>query len=219
MPIDKVIAGQKFSPRATTWNAFVDTANRALSNGINTGATPGNMPVGGIRVLNTSEHDAPRFGIAKLTGLEFKGLHQIERPEYPGISMAVVLAEPVAASTGVGLAIGCAGVEHTPVLCSAYADLAIGARIGAQQGSYYAMADELGAWVVTGVWPVAEQPTGLPVGSGLVMAVYTGQRGDHIILDADAVDSSLSGVYQAVIWGPEYGVSKTSYGVTAVDGA
>lgn len=141
-----------------------------------------------VAIHNVSGATIPANGIVWLRQYDATERRwNVKAPEYGGVSrIGIACAELSNNKPGSAWVVG----AHA-VLCSAYADLAWGARIGAQNGSHYAQADELGPFEVLGPLPAGEQPAGLPAGVGLLRVSITGRRGDHWITSTRARDFTV----------------------------
>jgi hypothetical protein len=95
--LEKVRTGQRFRPKAETWNAFVDAARYVKERRLNQGVDADRLPDDTILVRNASEFDVPQYGLLWLTGAPFKELRLAARPAHPFLTNVAIAAEPIAA--------------------------------------------------------------------------------------------------------------------------
>ena len=95
--LEKVATGQRFRPRADTWNALIDAARYVQDRALSRGASAERPGEDAIAVRNASDFDVPRYGLLWLTGSVFDGLVLATRPGHPFLANLAVAAEPIAA--------------------------------------------------------------------------------------------------------------------------
>ena len=95
--LEKVGSGQRFQPRAETWNAFVDAARYVRERALDQNAAADRLGDETIILRNTSDVDVPRHGLLWLTAPAFEGLVLASRPAHPFLINVVIAAEPIAA--------------------------------------------------------------------------------------------------------------------------
>jgi len=95
--LEKVGTGQRFRPRADTWNAFVDAARYVQDRALSQGSGAERLGEDAIAVRNASDFDVPRYGLLWLTGSVFEGLVLARRPGHPFLANMAIAAEPIAA--------------------------------------------------------------------------------------------------------------------------
>lgn len=103
----KVMAGERVVLSASTWNTFVDTAQRSKDASFDLEAQTAPNADGSINVRNDSGYDCPEGGILWTRTQLFEGCRKGERPEYPGIGLFHIAAEPIPnAATGRAWGVG-----------------------------------------------------------------------------------------------------------------
>lgn len=95
--LEKVGTGQRFKPRADTWNALIDAARYVQDRALSQGSSAERLGEDAIAVRNASDFDVPRYGLLWLTGSAFEGLVLATRPGYPFLANLSIAAEPIAA--------------------------------------------------------------------------------------------------------------------------
>ena len=193
--LEKVATGQKLRVRADTWNTFVDVANHVRQRMMNQDVPTDRRSDDTTPFRNSAVSDMPMYGVGWLTDAVFQGLSVVKQPGYPGISRIVIASKPAAAG---GLGAGWTeGLR--PVRVSNWAGISAGDRIGVQMDSWDAGLDPLGPMIVIG-----------KLDSPLVVALITGQRGDHKMCSCG--ETGPSGPYQVIIFGPGHTVTEDSPG-------
>ena len=193
--LEKVGTGQRFRPKAETWNSFIDVANYVRQRMMNQQSSPDRLQEDATPFKNMAASAVPMFGIGWLTDAAFQGLAVVKQPGYPGISRIVIASKPCeAGGVGAGWTEGL-----RPVRVTNWAGISVGDRIGAQMNSWDAGLDPLGPMIVIG-----------KLGSPLVVALITGQRGDHKMCYCG--ETGPSGPYQVILFGPGHTVIEDSPG-------
>lgn len=149
--------------------------------------------------------------------------YDVQQCDYSALSSIGVLADHM--DSGGEQSMWVQGAPAFKVLVSDYTDLDTTKfpRIGAQAGSYFAMADRLGPMIACEDVAADEQVTppeeidgfdDLPSGVGLVWAVLTPRVGDYLCVDTGNADTD--GFYRNVVWSADYALAQTDFGVTEV---
>ena len=164
-----------------------------------------------VFLCNDTGGDIPANALVWLERPHLNGpAYKARQPKYPGVSRVAVTVNGIPDGL---FGTGALGGEQD-VLCSAYASLAIGQRVGAQVGSWYAQADDLGPFQVVTTVPAISQPTGLPAGVGLARVFYKGERGGAKF----TTDGSVAKPFNTFVYDADsYDVSLTSAGIVHVD--
>lgn len=193
--LEKVSKGQKLRVRADSWNTFVEVANHIRQRMMNQGSSADKLPDDSSPFKNGASSAMPQYGVGWLTDTAFQGLSVVTQPGYPGVSRIVIASKPSAAG-----ALGAGWTEGLrPVRVSNWAGVSVGDRIGAQADSWDAGLDPLGPMIVIG-----------KLDSPLVVALITGQRGDHKMCFCG--ETGPSGPYQVILFGPGHSVTEDSPG-------
>ena len=95
--LEKVGTGQRFRPRADTWNALIDAARYVQDRALSQDSSAERLGEIAIAVRNGSDFNVPRYGLLWLTGSVFEGLVLATRPGHPFLANLAVAAEPIAA--------------------------------------------------------------------------------------------------------------------------
>lgn len=162
--------------------------------------------------------------VAVLSG----NLPKFQQPVQTGLSKVGIVSTGTAASgeDADGSWVRFTGAEYVvyskTTLPSAGYVLKTGDRLGTRKDEWWAQYDQLGALIVleaiddTTAWAMLEDRGWSAGGLGMALCLIKRQRGDHKLVDADVIDTDISGPYQTIIWWTGFTVAESEPGITDV---
>ncbi len=156
-----VSPGQKIRIAASDWNSMQEAADAFRMSKLSGGSgRPTASPP--ERFRNDGATAIPRYGVGCVSGAAYQGVNLVQQATDSGSSRLVIASAPCSPGK---LFEGWTEGLH-PVRVSNWAGVSIGDRIGAQVGSWDAVADAQGPMMVTG-----------KLATPLVVALFVGQAG------------------------------------------
>jgi hypothetical protein len=178
MALEKVGIGQRFHPKAETWNAFIDAARYVQDKRLSEGSEGrrDERPWGCAAGQNDCAFDAPGFGLAEIHVGLFPGdgdpSVRFRRPSQSGFARIGILTGPVpAGEMGQVRHAGITPVLYDDTFTPAYRSVKPGGRLGCRQDSWCAQYDEGGPLAVLQLLRDPDED-----GVGLALARVTGLR-------------------------------------------
>lgn len=153
--------------------------------------------------INESGYEVPEGGLVYLgtQSTLYAQLPAGTRPANPGLVTLGVSCKAVANGQR-GAYWGLDGIPRK-VRTTGWAGLAVGDRIGATTGSFDAGANPLGPFLITA-----------KLTSPYVLALFTGERGDHVYVDGGTAATSGAAAY--IVWGTGYSRDTSTRGAPGV---